>query len=307
MSVEAKKLIDFTRLSRFKELMDQSVDGKLSRLKIDLVQIVSVLPELDAAEEGVLYWVPAKGDGGYEIWAKENVDGTPTMVRNFSISISGDLEGFLTEEDAKATYFNRVTVADATITFSRPDGSTVVITVNNVAHATKADQDGTGAVITATYATKAELTAHAAAAESAYVQTGAVDQTIAGTKTFSKPIVGSVTGSSGSCTGNAATATTAANGVDSSGGGWIRFKNGIQICWAAVPCNSSGSSTWTYGASFSSRPVVTVCDQGGDHKAIYLTRAGNIGTTSCLIVMVDESGGSYMAGKAQCIAIGRWK
>ena len=42
---------------------------------------------------------------------------------------------------------------------------------------------------------------------SAYVQTGAADQTIAGTKTFSKPIVGSVTGSSGSCTGNAASAT----------------------------------------------------------------------------------------------------
>ena len=43
--------------------------------------------------------------------------------------------------------------------------------------------------------------------DSAYVQTSAVDQTIAGTKTFSKPIVGSVTGSSGSCTGNSATAT----------------------------------------------------------------------------------------------------
>ena len=42
---------------------------------------------------------------------------------------------------------------------------------------------------------------------SAYVQTGAVDQTVAGTKTFSKPIVGSVTASSGSCTGNAASAT----------------------------------------------------------------------------------------------------
>ena len=39
-------------------------------------------------------------------------------------------------------------------------------------------------------------------AGSAYVQTAAVDQTIAGTKTFSKPIVGSVTG-------NAATATKA--------------------------------------------------------------------------------------------------
>ena len=46
-------------------------------------------------------------------------------------------------------------------------------------------------------------------AGSAYVQTAAVDQTVAGTKTFSKPIVGSVTGSSGSCTGNAATATEA--------------------------------------------------------------------------------------------------
>ena len=45
--------------------------------------------------------------------------------------------------------------------------------------------------------------------DSAYVQTGAVDQTVGGTKTFSKPIVGSVTGSSGSCTGNAVTATTA--------------------------------------------------------------------------------------------------
>ena len=44
-------------------------------------------------------------------------------------------------------------------------------------------------------------------AGSAYVQTAAVDQTIAGTKTFSKPIVGSVTGSSGSCTGNATSAT----------------------------------------------------------------------------------------------------
>ena len=43
--------------------------------------------------------------------------------------------------------------------------------------------------------------------DSTCVQTAAVDQTVAGTKTFSKPIVGSVTGSSGSCTGNSATAT----------------------------------------------------------------------------------------------------
>ena len=59
MSVEFKNLIDLTRLSRFKELMDQSVDGKLSKLKIDLVQPVSELPAIEDAEEGVLYLVPA--------------------------------------------------------------------------------------------------------------------------------------------------------------------------------------------------------------------------------------------------------
>ena len=88
MSVEAKKLIDLTRLSRFKELLDQSVDGKLSRLKLDLVQVVSALPEVDAAEEGVLYLVPAKNDGEYDLYAKETVGGVAEFVKNFSLSIS---------------------------------------------------------------------------------------------------------------------------------------------------------------------------------------------------------------------------
>ena len=195
---------------------------------------------------------------------------------------------------------------------------------------------------------------------SAYVQTTAVDQTIAGTKTFSKPIVGSVTGNAATAT-TAATATnatytnwlrtsshsdhlfhtewdnagyfwtyvtagdggyrpvrversnssgyadTAGNGVDSSGGGWIRFRNGIQICWAKIPCEPFGPPTWTYGASFSSTPVVTVCAHGKNTNSIPLTRAADIGTTSCWIVMVRGSGGSYASGEAQCIAIGKWK
>ena len=61
---------------------------------------------------------------------------------------------------------------------------------------------------------------------SAYVQTAAVDQTIAGTKTFSKPIVGSVTGSSGSCTGNAATATKATQDSDGNQINTTYSKNG---------------------------------------------------------------------------------
>ena len=75
MSVELKKLINIPLLSRFKAQMDQLVDGKLSMLKIDLVQPVSELPAIEDAEEGVLYLVPAKGDGEYDFYAKESVDG----------------------------------------------------------------------------------------------------------------------------------------------------------------------------------------------------------------------------------------
>lgn len=177
MSVVTNKLIDLGRLSKFKELMDGSVDSKLAALKVKISQIVSSVPTVDTAEEGVLYWVPAKGDGEYDIWAKEIVNGTPTMIKNSSISISGDLEGLLTKEDAKATYFNGVTVADATVTLSRPDGSTVPVTVDNVASAGKATNDGNGNSIVDTYETKADAKAHADTAEATYQK--AADITLA--------------------------------------------------------------------------------------------------------------------------------
>ena len=180
MSVEAKKLIDLTRLSRFKELMDQFVNGKLNRLKLDLIQPVSALPAIGEAEEGVLYLVPTKTIGEYDFYAMEIVDGNAKFVKNSSLSISGDLDGFLLKADAEAKYISTASVADGTITLSRPDGSTVVITVNNVAHATKADQDGNGAVIAATYETKADAMAHADAAAATYQK--AADITLATTE-----------------------------------------------------------------------------------------------------------------------------
>jgi len=108
--------------------------------------------------------------------------------------------------------------------------------------AASAAKDGAGNVIADTYETKADAATHLsksdaagtylskADAASAYVQTGAVDQTIAGTKTFSKPIAGSVTGSSGSCTGNAASATKlqtarTINGTNFDGSGNITTAN----------------------------------------------------------------------------------
>ena len=86
-------------------------------------------------------------------------------------------------------------------------------------------------------------------AGSTYVQTTAVDQTIAGTKTFSKPIAGSVTGSSGSCTGNAATATKLAtarslwgNNFDGSAAitGIITGTPAIEFDPAATTSNNGG-------------------------------------------------------------------
>ena len=111
-----------------------------------------------------------------------------------------------------------------TISGTKSFSSTILGSVSG--SAASAAKDGAGNVIADTYATKTALSDARAEADakyetqedaathltkteaaSAYVQTAAVDQTVAGTKTFSKPIAGSVTGSSGSCTGNAATAT----------------------------------------------------------------------------------------------------
>ena len=111
-----------------------------------------------------------------------------------------------------------------TISGTKSFSSTILGSVSG--SAASAAKDGAGNVIADTYETKADAATHLSKSDaagtylsktdaaSAYVQTAAVDQTVAGTKTFSKPIVGSVTGSSGSCTGNAATATKATQDSD---------------------------------------------------------------------------------------------
>ena len=104
-----------------------------------------------------------------------------------------------------------------TISGTKSFSSTIIGSVSG--SAASAAKDGAGNIIADTYETKADAATHLSKSDAAgtylsktdaasgYVQTGAADQTIAGTKTFSKPMVGSVTGSSGSCTGNAASAT----------------------------------------------------------------------------------------------------
>ena len=195
---------------------------------------------------------------------------------------------------------------------------------------------------------------------SAYVQTSAVDQTIAGTKTFSKPIVGSVTGSSGSCTGNAATATTAAtatnatyanwlrtsshsdhlfhtewdnagyfwtyvtagdggyravrvarsdssgyadsagNGVDSQAANWIRFKNGVQICWGYA------TTGFAFPKPFTAAPAVSLIHQTFANRKI-LINVGAMDSRNCYFNSYDVEGGIYIDASVSYIAFGYWE
>ena len=135
-------------------------------------------------------------------------------------------------------------------------------------------------------------------AGSAYVQTAAVDQTIAGTKTFSKPIVGSVTGSSGSCTGNAATATTAATAEACTGNAAtatkLATKRTIALSGAATGTATGfdGSGNITIPVTALSGSAITsaitiydlVPDGAASHRNFYrgkdITAAFNNGTVS---------------------------
>jgi len=141
--------------------------------------------------------------------------------------------------------------------------------------AASAAKDGAGNVIADTYETKADAATHLTKTEAAdtylpksdaasgYVQTAAVDQTIGGTKTFSKPIAGSVTGSSGSCTGNAATATKAVSADSATNASHATSAdkatkaeqdgNGNNIVASYVAAGSDDSTT-DIGAFMAARP-----------------------------------------------------
>ena len=52
-------------------------------------------------------------------------------------------------------------------------------------------------------------------------------------------------------------ATSAGNGVETSGSNYIRFKCGVQICWKANVAIDAYGSTYTFQAAFSAIPAIT--------------------------------------------------
>lgn len=198
-----------------------------------------------------------------------------------------------------------------TISGTKSFSSTILGSVSG--SAASAAKDGAGNVIADTYETKADAATHLSKSDaagtylsktdaaSACVQTGAVDQTVAGTKTFSKPIVGSVTGSSGSCTGNAATATTATTAQACTGNAATATKlataRTITLSGAATGTATSfdGSGNITIPVTALSGSAITsavtiydlVPDGAANHRNFYrgkdITAAFNAGTVSANI------------------------
>lgn len=98
-------------------------------------------------------------------------------------------------------------------------------------NATKAVQDGAGAVITDTYATKSEL---GSKADDADVVHKSGTETIAGTKTFSSQIKGNISGTSSDVVVGSDTATARGYLVDGNLP-WYKWEEGSQLIAGRVP------------------------------------------------------------------------
>jgi hypothetical protein len=82
--------------------------------------------------------------------------------------------------------------------------------------------------------------------------------------------------------------------------GYVRYDNGIQICWATI---TVGSGTWTYPAAFASTPQVLATAQDGPPRLATIT---SVSTTAAGILRTNLSAAT-LPGTVHLWAIGLWK
>ncbi len=82
--------------------------------------------------------------------------------------------------------------------------------------------------------------------------------------------------------------------------GYIRYDNGIQVCWATI---TLGSGTWTYPAAFASTPRVLATAQDTAPRLATIT---SVSTTAAGVLRTDLSGNTQ-SGTVHLWAIGLWK
>ena len=148
------------------------------------------------------------------------------------------------------------------------------------------------------------------------------NQTVGGIKTFSNaPVVGSINL-------DGKTIDTDANSnmvydshivdtIEEQGNGYIRYTNGIQICWGSVNWQTKISNLWgviyesdpasgAYARSFIETPCVSACNIGLPFAIIESSGGTNTGTPKfylCRGTSVDAINNCIV----DYIAIGRWK
>ena len=106
--------------------------------------------------------------------------------------------------------------------------------------------------------------------------------------------------------------------IEEQGYGYIRYSNGIQICWGSISIQSSCSSPWgslfesndmsaSYAKSFVENPTVSISGDVGSSSAIIESNIGSKTQTPSIWLCRAVSVINVVTCIARYIAIGRWK
>ena len=82
--------------------------------------------------------------------------------------------------------------------------------------------------------------------------------------------------------------------------GYVRYDNGIQICWATI---TVGSGIWTYPAAFASTPQVQATAQDNNPRLVTIT---SVSSTAAGVLRADLAG-NPQSGAIHLYAVGLWK
>lgn len=103
----------------------------------------------------------------------------------------------------------------------------------------------------------------------------------------------------------------------SSGENYVRYDNGLQICWVNTTVNMAintaygslyqGSYTWTFPVEFVSAPTVTVGAVRWGTGASWGTLAGAPSTTQAVLRGIDTASRASGSTLIEAIAVGWWK
>ena len=98
--------------------------------------------------------------------------------------------------------------------------------------------------------------------------------------------------------------------IEEQGDGYIRYSNGLQICWTTnTLVTQSSSGTWTYPKTFISVPCILWQATGNNTVYIDAVNSGDISSSNAVFIPSRYMNGSVVTAPygVNGLAIGRWK